>query len=87
MVIHPSEMFMIYAVGSLLVVKSVDDSKDKYLKGHSGKINYITVSKTGALVASGEAHEQRSEECAALVVWDFASLEIMYRVRYHKQMV
>lgn len=87
MVIHPSEMYMIYAAGSLLVVKSVDDSKDKYLKGHNGKIHCIQVSTHGELMASGEVHDQRSDDAAALIVWDFASLEIMYRVRYHKQMV
>jgi len=31
MVIHPSELHMIYAVGSLLVVKSVESENDKYL--------------------------------------------------------
>ena len=71
MVIHPSEMFMLYAVGSLLVVKSVDDQKDKYLKGHTGKINYITVSNRGDLVGTGEAHDIKSFEIAALIVWDF----------------
>ena len=84
MVIHPSEMFMIYAVGSLLVIKSVDETPDKYIRGHSGRINFITASKSGALLATGEAHDLRSEECATLIIWDFASLEIMYRVRYHK---
>ena len=87
MVIHPSEMFMLYAVGSLLVVKSVDDQKDKYLKGHTGKINYIAVSKRGDLVGTGEVHDIKSSEVAALIVWDFTSLEIMYRVKYHKQMI
>ena len=84
MIIHPSEMFMIYAAGSLLVVKSVDDTKDRYLKGHSGRVNYINVSKSGALLGSGEVHDLRSDECAALIIWDFATLDIMYRVRYHK---
>ena len=31
MAIHPSEMHMFYAVGSLLVVKSVDSEHDRYL--------------------------------------------------------
>ena len=71
LVIHPSELYMIYSVGSLLVVKSVDDTPDRFLEGHTGKINYIAVSKQGNLVASGEAHELKSDECAALIVWDF----------------
>lgn len=72
MVIHPSEMHMIYAVGSLLVVKSVDSEQDRYLKGHAGMITSVTCSSNGNLVASGEQHDPSSEEAAALIVWDFA---------------
>ena len=54
MAIHPSEMHMFYSVGSLLVVKSVDSDNDKYLQGHAGLITFITVSKSGNLLASGE---------------------------------
>jgi hypothetical protein len=43
--IHPSELYMIYSIGSLIVVKSVDDQKDKYLKGHNARVNFITVSQ------------------------------------------
>jgi len=34
LVIHPSEMYMIYAVGSMIVVKSVDGQPDRYRRGH-----------------------------------------------------
>lgn len=72
--IHPSELYMIYAVGSLVVIKSVDGEKDKFLKGHAAKVNYITCSRQGNLICSGEAHDLRSSESAALIVWDFNSL-------------
>lgn len=87
MAIHPSEMHMFYAVGSLLVVKSVDYETDRYLPGHQTIINYITVSNSGNLVASGESFEQGYEESAALIVWDFNQMEILYRVKYHKNSV
>ena len=89
MVIHPSELFMVYTVGSLLVIKSVDGSKDRYLRGHTCRINYVTISKAGNLMASGEIQDssQGQEECGALIVWDFTSFEILYRVRFHKQCV
>ena len=74
LVIHPSELFMIYATGSLLTIKSVDGSKDVYLQGHSAKIHCITCSKKGNMIASGEGHDYRSEECGALIVWDFNTL-------------
>lgn len=75
---------MLYAVGSMLVIKSVDGSKDKYLRGHNSRIVFITVSKQGNLLASAECQDIRSEENAALIVWDFNTLEILYRVKYHK---
>jgi hypothetical protein len=51
---------MIYSIGSLLVVKSVDEQKDKYLKGHSAKVSFITVSQKGNLIASGEVYDYSS---------------------------
>jgi len=55
--IHPSELYMVYALGSLLVVKSVDGSKDAYLEGHTARIHCVTISQKGNLIASGEAHD------------------------------
>jgi hypothetical protein len=72
MVIHPSEMHMIYAVGALLVVKSVESEQDKFLKGHYANITCVACSVNGTLIASGETHDPLSEESAALIVWDFA---------------
>ena len=72
LVIHPKEMHMIYAVGSLLVVKSVMDEKDRYLVGHGSTITYINSSKSGNLLCSGETQDVKKEEIASLIVWDFA---------------
>ena len=87
LVIHPSETYMMYAIGSLIIVKAVSDDKDQYLRGHTGIVNCLAVSSQGNLLASGEAHDFSSEEAAALIVWDFNSLQILFRVRYHKQMI
>ena len=84
LVIHPSETYMMYAIGSLIIVKAVSDEKDQYLRGHTGIINCLAVSSQGNLLASGESHDFSSEEAAALIVWDFNSLQILFRVRYHK---
>ena len=78
---------MIFAVGSLVVVRSVSDEKDKFLKGHTSIVNCLAVSQRGNLMASGEAHEPSSVDSAALIVWDFNTFGILYRVRYHKQMI
>jgi WD40 repeat protein len=87
MVIHPSELHMVFAVGSLIVVKSVEHERDRYLYGHTARVNYITISNNGNLMGSAETQDIRTAEQAALIVWDFNSLEILYRVKYHKQCV
>lgn len=51
---------MIYSIGSLIIVKSVDDQKDKYLKGHNARVSFITVSQKGNLIASGEGYDALS---------------------------
>jgi WD40 repeat protein len=85
--IHPSELYMIYSIGSLIVIKAVDGSPDSYLQGHSAPVCCIAVSPKGHKIASGEAFERGSEERAALIVWDFDHLSILYRVRFHKQSI
>ena len=85
LLIHPSELFMIYSVGSLIVIKSIDGSKDQYLSGHQAMIHCLAISSQGNLLASGEQHEANAlDTLAALIVWDFNSREILYRVRFHK---
>ena len=54
-VVHPSDNFIIYALGSVIVIKSLLDLSDTYhLKGHEGQVCIITVSKSGKLLGSGE---------------------------------
>ena len=62
LVIHPSELYMIYSTGSLVVIKSVDGNKDKILKGHSSRVNCLTVSKQGNLMASGEISKNSQDD-------------------------
>jgi WD40 repeat protein len=85
MVIHPSDMHFIWAIGKLLVIKSIGKEKNTYLKGHDGGITTITCSKKGNLLASGES--MGPGFMVALIIWDFNTLEMLYRVRYHKESV
>jgi WD40 repeat protein len=80
--IHPSDLHLIWAQGSVLVVKSIGQDNNSYLKGHEGKVTTITCSKNGHLLASGEDRGQGLQAC--MIVWDFNTHEMLYRVRYHK---
>ena len=47
-------MYFFWAQGKTIVIKSVEEPDNSYLKGHEGNISIITLSKTGNLIASGE---------------------------------
>lgn len=85
MTVHPSDMHFLWASGPILVIKSLNKAENTYLKGHEGQICSISVSKNGKLLASGEL--QTAGLNAALIVWDFNTYEMLFRVRYHKQEV
>lgn len=68
-VVHPSDMHFLWAQGCVLVVKSIGQENNTYLKGHEGRICTITCSKNGALVATGESHNSGFN--AAIIIWDF----------------
>ena len=68
-----------------MVVKSVEEASNTYLKGHENPICILAVSPTGKLLASGERVGGSVQ--AALIVWDFEAREMLYRVRYHIDMI
>ena len=76
-------MQIMWAVGCLLVVKSIGEESNTYLKGHEGKITTIVCSKIGGLVATGEM----SSGLAACIVWNLNKKSMMFRVKVHKQHV
>ena len=85
MVIHPSDMHFIWAVGRTIVIKSIEREQNTYLKGHEGRICQIAVSKSGALLATGE--QMGPGEVSAVIVWDFDARDMLYRVRYHNESI
>ena len=85
MVVHPSDLHMIWAMGRTVVIKSIDSEKNQYLKGHDGRINQIAISPSGALLATGEQMAPGFQ--AAVIVWDFDSRDMLFRVKYHREAI
>ena len=82
--VHPSEDFIVFSLGSLIVVKSLLDlNQVSYLKGHEGQICVVTISKSGRLLGSGEQVADAGFQ-AALIIWDFYTKDMLYRVKFHK---
>lgn len=67
------------------MIKSVGQDQNTYLKGHEGRVILLTCSKDGRMFASGEILGPGF--MAAVIVWDFESKEMMYRVRVHKEAI
>jgi WD40 repeat protein len=84
--IHPSDMHIVWAQGSVIVVKSIGEENNRYLKGHEGRITTITISLSGNLMATGEMARGVGQP-AALIVWDFNRGQMQFRVKLHTQHV
>ena len=87
MVVHPTNMHLIWASGSLIVIKSANQAQNTYLTGHKGRVSALKCSKNGKMLASGELCEDLDDPNAYLIVWDFESKEMNFRVKYHRHMI
>lgn len=85
LVVHPSDMHLIWAIGRTLVIKSINSEQNTYLKGHEGRITQIAMSKSGSLIATGE--QMAAGLQSAIIVWDFENRDMLYRVRYHLEAI
>lgn len=79
-------MHIVWAQGSVIVVKSIGEENNRYLKGHEGRITTITISLSGNLMATGEMARGVGQP-AALIVWDFNRGQMQFRVKLHTQHV
>jgi WD40 repeat protein len=59
---------------------------NQFLKGHEHEVCSIVIAPSGNKLASGENPEDPGFH-AALIVWDFYSHEMLYRVKYHKDRI
>ena len=85
MVVHPSDLHMIWATGRTVFIKSIDSERNQYLKGHDGRICQIAISPSGALLATGEQMAPGFQ--AAVIVWDFDKRDMLFRVKYHREVI
>jgi WD40 repeat protein len=110
LVLHPSQRYHIYPLGSTVVIRDVNDPSNQYfLQGHSDRVSAIAVSHNGKLLATGQVthlgfqvrisflfdcSEQNNAHVFAflliqadIIVWDFDTRDIVYRLTLHKAKV
>lgn len=65
--------FLIYSLGSTIVVKNLKLNTQAFLHGHSDTISCIELSHDETKLASGERSETRSKK-VSIIVWDLVSI-------------
>jgi len=65
----PCGKYVVYPLGSLVVVKNLKTEKESFLEGHSYEITCLRVSNDGSKIASGQTNQQGVK--ADVIVWDF----------------
>jgi len=59
--------YLIYALGSTVVVKNINENTQSFCQGHSNKVSCIAVSNDGSLIASGQTNYTGFK--ADVIVW------------------
>ena len=82
LIYHPNGRFLIYPLGTTVVVKDVTTNKLSFLRGHSNDISALSLSSNGKYVCSG----QRTHHgfLADVILWDLTTLSLKYRMQLHK---
>eukprot|EP00630_Chrysocystis_fragilis_P005016 CAMPEP_0197401052 /NCGR_PEP_ID=MMETSP1165-20131217/17838_1 /TAXON_ID=284809 /ORGANISM="Chrysocystis fragilis, Strain CCMP3189" /LENGTH=612 /DNA_ID=CAMNT_0042927151 /DNA_START=529 /DNA_END=2364 /DNA_ORIENTATION=- len=76
---HPNGVEYLHAAGASLVICNVAKSRGQHiLCGHSGVISAMCLSKSGALIASGERGSSSD-----VLIWKYESLSIVHRLAEH----
>lgn len=64
----PCGRYMVYPLGSLVVVKNVRTDKEAFLDGHSNDVSCLKISRDGRTAASGQINNMGVK--ADVLVWD-----------------
>ena len=79
LVMHPNGHEYVCAAGGAVIVADLDDShQQSFLRGHRDTISVLVLSPSGRYIASGERGRD-----ADVVVWDFETKEMLYRLSEH----
>ncbi|KAM4745426.1 cilia- and flagella-associated protein 52-like [Anableps anableps] len=83
--IHPDRRHLIYPLGSIIILKEIEDGKQEFLHGHSNNVSCISVSKSGTYIASGQVNFMGFK--AAVIIWNYAERTIHSQLLLHKAKV
>ncbi|XP_061589430.1 cilia- and flagella-associated protein 52-like [Cololabis saira] len=83
--LHPDQEHIISPLGSTLILENIRDGKQWFLRGHTGNISCIAVSRSGAYIASGQTTSMGSK--APIIIWNYAERTVYAYLTLHKGLV
>jgi len=82
LILHPDNEHLIFPLGCTVVVRNLIQKTQSFLQGHDNQVNCITVSPSGAYLASGQKTFMGFP--ADVIVWDFGQRCEIHRLSLHK---
>ncbi|XP_019113564.1 cilia- and flagella-associated protein 52 [Larimichthys crocea] len=83
--VHPDSEHLVYPLGCRIVLKRIKDGKQEFLCGHTNNVSCVSVSKSGAYIASGQVNFMGFQ--ALVIIWDYAQRTIYAQLELHKAKV
>jgi len=80
---HPTEPnTIVHDIGSVVVIADITDPhKQEFLRGHDECVSTLIMSRSGALICSGQLGSTRSKDNEApVIVWDYAQRRPVYQL-------
>ncbi|XP_019490118.1 PREDICTED: cilia- and flagella-associated protein 52 [Hipposideros armiger] len=79
---HPDQEHLVYPLGCTVLIQSINTNEQNFLHGHGNNVSCVTVSKSGAYIASGQITFMGFK--ADIILWDYKKRELIARLSLHK---
>ncbi|MGH0164119.1 UNVERIFIED_CONTAM: hypothetical protein FKN15_046365 [Acipenser sinensis] len=83
--VHPDGEHLVYPLGCTIIIQALRNRKQEFLHGHTNNVSYVTVSRSGQYIASGQVTFMGFK--ADIIIWDYSKREIHARLTLHKAKV
>ncbi|XP_073737807.1 cilia- and flagella-associated protein 52 isoform X2 [Callorhinus ursinus] len=79
---HPDQEHLIYPLGCTILIQAINTQEQNFLHGHGNNVSCVTISKSGAYIASGQVTFMGFK--ADIILWDYKKRELIARLSLHK---
>ncbi|RXM37328.1 Cilia- and flagella-associated protein 52 [Acipenser ruthenus] len=83
--VHPDGEHLVYPLGCTIIIQALRNRTQEFLHGHTNNVSYVTVSRSGQYIASGQVTFMGFK--ADIIIWDYSKREIHARLTLHKAKV